>query len=114
MFLGLLGFHHLDEQLPRWKIAPSNGVPHVLVVKVRVGTSQAFCLFTTEVADALDRAKMEFAVSEPAIIGHQLKCMDSKTADPTDRVRKASGAEQMHQSVHALRLIDMEVPELES
>ena len=43
-------------------------------------------------ADSLNGTEMELAVSEPAIVGHQLKSVDSETCDPTDRIRKAAGA----------------------
>jgi hypothetical protein len=38
--------------------------------------------------------------------------MHSKTCNSTDRIRNTARAKQVDQSVDALRLVDMEVPEL--
>lgn len=56
---------------------------------------------------------MELAILERAIRGNKLECVYAKASNPADTSGNAPRAEEVQQSVCALRMVHMEVPELE-
>lgn len=56
--------------------------------------------------------EMEFAVSGTARAVDELECVNTEAGDAADRVGKTTAAEEMHQSVNTLGLVDVKVPEL--
>jgi hypothetical protein len=102
----------LNIELPDRELLARDGTPQILVMEVGVHTGHASCLFFREMGDVINRPEVEFAIAESAISSDHLKCMHTKTGNSTNRIRDASGAEKMHQSMDTFGLVHVEVPEL--
>jgi hypothetical protein len=81
-------------------------------VIIRVGTRHPLSLLTGEVAYALGRTEVKLAIPEVALVVDELEGVHPKAVYSTNRVGQAARAKEVHQSVDALWLVDVEIPKL--
>jgi hypothetical protein len=108
----LFGFHDLNIELPDRVLFARDGTPQILVMEVGIHTGHASGLFFREMGDVVNGPEVEFAIAESTISSDHLESMHTKASDPTNRIRDASGPEEMHQSMNTFGLVHVEVPEL--
>lgn len=111
--LSPLGFHDLNIQFPDRVLATSNSIPEILSMVISISTSLLLSLFSRGKAGVTSLGtEVEFAVSGAARAVDELECVNAEAGDAADRVGETAAAEEMHQGVNTLGLVDVKVPEL--
>lgn len=106
----LFGLDDLNIYQPRWVVSLFNGVEQILHVVVRLTTSQSHGSLGVHRLDTALRLEMPLDINVTSVCLVQRISVYAKSINVAQRLGDATGAEEMHQGMDSLWVVDVEIP----